>query len=81
MVVVYGRSAIQRRKIGVGLMCLEVLMNRHLELQAVAVLLKEAWQGPCKMHWQSESRRSAVVVSILFHVLPPYTTCSNCIHR
>lgn len=62
MVEVYGRSAIQRRKTGVRLLCLEALMSRHLELQAVAVLLKEVWQVPCKMHWQSESRRLAAVM-------------------
>lgn len=66
MVEVYGRSAIQRRKTGVRLLCLEALMSRHLELQAVAVLLKEVWQVPCKMHWQSESRRLAAVVSVFF---------------
>ena len=65
-VEVYAKSAIQRRKTGVRLLCLEALMSRHLELQAVAVLLKGAWQAHCKMHWQSESRKLAAVVSILF---------------
>lgn len=75
---VYGRLARLRRKIGVRLLCLELLMNRHLgQLQAVAALLKEAWQEPCKMHWRSESRRLAVAVSILFRVFSYYITCPN----
>lgn len=84
VVEVYGRSAIQRRKTGVRLLCLEALMSRHLELQAVAVLLKEVWQVPCKMHWQSESRRLAAVVSVFFFFFPyllPYITYSNCISQ